>query len=39
MTIPTEVLPATRTLSLKSPLSGFTTPLERVPTPSSLKKW
>jgi len=33
MTIPTEVLPATRTLTLMAPLSGFSTPLERVPDP------
>ena len=33
MTIPTEVLPAIREVTLKAPLSGFTTPLERVPDP------
>jgi len=31
--IPTEVLPAIREVTLKAPLSGFSTPLERVPDP------
>lgn len=33
MTLAAEVLPTTRTLTLKAPLSGFLVPIERVPDP------